>query len=39
MSAEGTNNVIYYEREQGRVIWMSFFIHHTNIIAIKKKVI
>ena len=25
MSAEGTNNVIYYVREQGQVIWMSFF--------------
>ena len=39
MSAGGTNNVIYYVREQGQVIWMSFFMHHTNIIAIKKKVI
>ena len=25
MSAGGTNNVIYYVREQGQVIWMSFF--------------
>ena len=37
MSAEGTNNVIYYVREQGQVIWMSFFMHHGIIIAIKKK--
>ena len=39
MSAEGTNNVIYYVQEQGQVIWMSFFIHHTNIIAINNKII
>ena len=31
--------VIYYVREQGQVIWMSFFIHHTNIIAINNKII
>ena len=39
MSAEGTNNVIYYVREQGQVIWMSFFMHHSDIIAINNKVI
>ena len=39
MSAEGTNNVIYYVQEQGQVIWMSFFIHHSDIIAIINKVI
>ena len=39
MSAGGTNNVIHYVREQGQVIWMSFFMHHGIDIAIKKKVI
>ena len=39
MSAEGTNNVIYYVREQGQVIWMSFLMHHSDIIAINNKVI
>ena len=28
--AFGTHNVIYYVLEQGHVIWIRFFIHHTN---------
>ena len=39
MSAGGTNNVIYYVQEQGQVIWMSFFMHHSNSIAINNKII
>ena len=28
--AFGTHNVIYFVVEQGHVIWIRFFIHHTN---------
>ena len=28
--AFGTHNVIYYVLEQGHIIWIRFFIHHTN---------
>ena len=28
--AFGTHNVIYYVLEQGRVIWIRFFMHHSN---------